>query len=94
MDELKTLPNEPNESAPALAARALDQELGAPSAVPAAPTQVNDLTAMVKKKKKPPVDVVPDVTAASAANGSTKRKADDEEAPSEKKPRIEETSAS
>lgn len=94
VDELKTLPNEPNESAPALAARALDQELGAPSAVPAAATQVNDLTAMVKKKKKPPVDAVPDVTAASAANGSTKRKADDEEAPSEKKPRIEETSAS
>lgn len=86
VDELKTIPNEPSESAPALAAKALDQELGAgaPAAMPAALTQVNDLTSMVKKKKKPAVE-------ANAEPSATKRKAEDDasSSPSEKKARLE-----
>lgn len=81
VEELKTIPNESNESAPVLAAKALDAELKVPSSSSgsAAPLPVNDLTSMVKRKKKAP-----------EANGSTKRKAeDDAEAPSEKKARVD-----
>ena len=96
VEELKTLPAEPTESAPALVAKALDQELGAPgsaSAAPAAPTQVNDLTSMVKKKKKPPVDAA---AAPTDVNGTGKRKVEDEHthSPTEKKAKLEETPAS
>ena len=89
MEELKTNPNELHESAPVLAAKALDKELGTstPSA-PIVPSQVNDLTSIVKKKKKPtpgPAD--------SDANVTTKRKAEDDatDAP-EKKAKLEPTS--
>ncbi|EGO22338.1 hypothetical protein SERLADRAFT_334181, partial [Serpula lacrymans var. lacrymans S7.9] len=50
VEELKTTPTEPNESAPAMAARALDKELN--TAIAAVPTQVNDLSKVVRKKKK------------------------------------------
>ena len=82
VEELKS-PEKMEESAPELAAKALDKELNGPSAS-AAPAQlaVNDLTGIVKKKKKAP-----------EANGAGKRKADDEEAlapsPSEKKAKTE-----
>lgn len=96
VDELKTIPNEPSESAPALAAKALDQELGASAAVavPAAPTQVNDLTSMVKKKKKPAVEANSEPSA--DINSATKRKAEDDASSSlsEKKARLEDAPAS
>lgn len=79
MDELKTTPNEPGVSAPALAAKALDQELNAALAGPSVAVQapVNDMTSMVVKKKK-------------KVNETAKRKADDEVgSPSDKKARIE-----
>lgn len=82
VDELKTLPDEQAESAPAMAQKALDQELNTKPATQAstAPQKVNDLTAVVKKKKKNP-----------DANGGAKRKAEDEPAPpqSEKKAKVE-----
>lgn len=81
VDELKTLPDEQAESAPAMAQKALDQELNTKPATQAstAPQKVNDLTAVVKKKKKNP-----------DANGGAKRKAEDEPAPpqSEKKAKV------
>ncbi|KAH9951161.1 hypothetical protein B0H21DRAFT_776245 [Amylocystis lapponica] len=69
VEELKS-PDKPDESAPALAAKALDSELNASSASTGAPpqTMVNDLTGIVKKKKKAP-----------EANGTGKRKAEDED---------------
>ncbi|KAG6821473.1 hypothetical protein H0H93_010197 [Arthromyces matolae] len=84
VEELKTAPNESADkhlSAPALAAQALDKELGGEqtsNSNPALPV-VNDLTSVVKKKK--PVE---------------KRKADPEAESSnmEKKPRIETSEAS
>ena len=81
------------ESAPAMAAKALDQELGVSSATPVAPTQVNDLTSMVKKKKKPVVEANNDPPV--DASCSTKRKAEDEAlvASSEKKPKLDEAPA-
>ena len=92
VEELKTSPNEPAESAPALAAKALDQELNAPSVAPAVSgqAQVHDLTGLVKKKKKN-VDANGDSTATAAA----KRKAEDnvEEAQAEKKAKLEETAS-
>lgn len=66
VEELKTTPSEPTQSAPALAAKALDDELNVRSvAVPGQLPVVHDLTSMVKKKKKP-VDT----------EGNSKRKAD------------------
>ncbi|KAL0573438.1 hypothetical protein V5O48_008532 [Marasmius crinis-equi] len=83
VEELKTSPNDSlHESAPALAAQALDKELNAGAA--ASNTQVvNDLTKVVRKKKNPPAE----------AAESSKRKAEDEgEAPgSEKKPKLDTT---
>lgn len=92
MDELKTVPNEPVESAPAMAAKALDKELNAPSTVTnsTVPPVINDLTSIVKKKKKAPEPV-------DGANGATKRKSDDVEdglsSPSEKKVKLDETAS-
>ncbi|KAI8985716.1 hypothetical protein BD414DRAFT_488985 [Trametes punicea] len=91
VEELKTAPNEPVESAPALAAKALDAELNAaPAAATTASTEVHDLTGLVKKKKKNP-DV--NVNGTPATNGAVKRKAEDdsEEAQSEKKARLEDS---
>ncbi|KAI6107290.1 hypothetical protein EDD16DRAFT_113667 [Pisolithus croceorrhizus] len=68
VEELKTAPSEPTDSAPALVAKALDDELNVRSiTVPGQPPIVHDLTSMVKKKKKP-VDT----------EGTPKRKADDD----------------
>ncbi|CCM00751.1 uncharacterized protein FIBRA_02791 [Fibroporia radiculosa] len=79
VEELKTSPEEV-ESAPAMAAKALDAELNTnvPAAAVAAPQTVTDLTSMVKKKKKDP-----------EATGAMKRKAEDEPSLSEKKAKIE-----
>ncbi|CAL1715356.1 unnamed protein product [Somion occarium] len=92
VEELKTVPNEPGESAPALVAKALDAELNvASSSVTATVTsmqvQVNDLTAIVKKKKKAPE--VP-VDGEVIPSGTGKRKAGEEapSSPSEKKARL------
>ncbi|KAF8840810.1 hypothetical protein BDN67DRAFT_902750 [Paxillus ammoniavirescens] len=80
VDELKTTPTEPSDSAPAMAARALDQELNARSiAVPGQAAAVHDLTSMVKKKKKP-----------AESEGGTKRKTnDDDGSPATKKAKLE-----
>ncbi|OSD04691.1 hypothetical protein PYCCODRAFT_1465664 [Trametes coccinea BRFM310] len=88
VDELKTSPNELSESAPALAAKALDAELNTVPATVAAPsTEVHDLTGLVKKKKKNP-----ETDCSPPTNGSAKRKAEDdsEDAQSEKKAKLEE----
>lgn len=96
VEELKTIPNEPSESAPDMVAKALDKELttGSAGGAPAAPVQVNDLTSMVKKKKKPPVDA--NVEPPKEVAGATKRKAEDDasESPSEKKAKLEEAPVS
>ena len=93
MEELKTSPNEPTESAPALAAKALDQELNASSASGTVKqSEVRDLTGLVKKKKKNK-DANGDVVAPTPTpNGATKRKAEDDvvENQSEKKAKLEE----
>ena len=95
MDELKTSPNEPTDSAPALVAKALDQELNVPCAAGAAKqSEVHDLTGLVKKKKKnPEADGEP--PAAAASNGAAKRKAEDEaeETQSEKKAKLDEAAS-
>jgi HAT1-interacting factor 1 len=53
IEELKTTPREPTESAPVLAAQALDQELnGSRSLSVSDQSNINDLTMIVKKKKK------------------------------------------
>ncbi|RXW23044.1 hypothetical protein EST38_g2820 [Candolleomyces aberdarensis] len=88
IEEMKTQPHEGEvESAPALAAKALDSELNVKgtSSSASAPAVVNDLTSIVKKKKKP----APAADAAAAGNG--KRKADDSEevGNNEKKARLE-----
>ncbi|RPD73402.1 hypothetical protein L226DRAFT_110019 [Lentinus tigrinus ALCF2SS1-7] len=84
VEELKTSPNEPAESAPALAAKALDQELNAAAAPVTQPKEVNDLTGLVKKKKK---------NADADANGTAtaKRKAEGEceDSQSEKKAKLD-----
>lgn len=92
VEELKTVPVEPSESAPDMVAKALDKELNAApsSSKSSAPAPVNDLTSMVKKKKKAPE--------ASEANGTTssgKRKAEDEgsASPSEKKVKLDEATS-
>lgn len=70
MEELKTTPSEPTESAPAMAAKALDAELNAQSiSVPGQPAVVNDLTSLVVKKKKK----------AAELDAPAKRRADDGE---------------
>lgn len=82
VEELKTSPNESGVSAPAMAAKALDQELNGGTAEASGPIPVNDLTSMVVKKKKK----------APETNGtaSGKRKADDDVgSPSEKKAKLE-----
>lgn len=80
VEELKTIPLEPTESAPSLAAKALDQELNARSvAIPGQQPVVHDLTSMVKKKK--PVD----------SEAAAKRKADEEVNCHPKKPKLEES---
>ncbi len=87
VDELKTIPNEPQESAPTLAAKALDQELGAASSAAApAPQAVNDLTSIVKKKKKP----VAEANGSEPSSNTGKRKAEDDvpESASEKKAKM------
>ncbi|OJT06048.1 NASP-related protein sim3 [Trametes pubescens] len=91
VDELKTSPNEPEESAPALVAKELDAELNAESApaAPAAKTEVHDLTGLVKKKKKNPE------ANGSASNSAAKRKAEEdaEETQSEKKAKLDEAAS-
>ncbi|TBU60501.1 hypothetical protein BD310DRAFT_319724 [Dichomitus squalens] len=90
VEELKTSPNEPADSAPALVAKALDQELNAGStAGTVKQSEVHDLTGLVKKKKKN-VDANGDATATASA-ATTKRKAEDnaEEAQTEKKAKLE-----
>ncbi|KAI0796061.1 hypothetical protein C8Q75DRAFT_711441 [Abortiporus biennis] len=101
VEELKTVPNEPAESAPALAAKELDQELnltstkaGSITTTTPAALPVNDLTSMVKKKKKgPPVHGTPlqDTNSESTIAGG-KRKADDSVSypPSDKKVKLDE----
>ncbi|KAJ3546096.1 hypothetical protein NM688_g5549 [Phlebia brevispora] len=85
VDELKSLQSDTRESAPVLAAKALDKELSAGSASAALPTEVHDLTSIVKKKKK----------SAAGVNGADasapKRKAEDDvpEALSEKKAKLD-----
>ena len=75
-----------------MAAKALDQELNAPSVAPAASgqAQVHDLTGLVKKKKKNT-----DTDGAPSANGTAKRKAEDECADphSEKKAKLDEAAS-
>ncbi|KAG6374847.1 hypothetical protein JVT61DRAFT_4232 [Boletus reticuloceps] len=80
IDELKTTPKAATESAPALAARVLDQALNAhPITVPGQPAVVHDLTSMVKKKKKPLEN-----------EGGAKRKVDDDDgSPTTKKAKLE-----
>jgi HAT1-interacting factor 1 len=81
VEELKTAPSEPTASAPALVAKALDQELNAGSSG-STPAVVNDLTSMVVKKKKKAPD-------------TGKRKADgDAGSPSEKKAKLEDAAQS
>lgn len=83
---MKTSPNEPEESAPALVAKELDAELNAESApAPAAKTEVHDLTGLVKKKKKN------QEANGSASNSAAKRKAEEdaEETQSEKKAKLD-----
>ncbi|KAG1764798.1 hypothetical protein EDD22DRAFT_1042453 [Suillus occidentalis] len=79
VEELKTTPSEPTESAPAMAARALDAELNAkPVSVPGQPAVL-----VVKKKKK-----------ATELDAPGKRRADDGEdddgSPNAKKAKLEE----
>ncbi|TFK26223.1 hypothetical protein FA15DRAFT_693312 [Coprinopsis marcescibilis] len=83
IDELKTSPNETHaESAPELAAQALDNELnGGVNGSASAPQKVNDLTSIVKKKKKAQED--------SASAGKRKAEAEVEDNASEKKARLE-----
>ncbi|KAI0741373.1 hypothetical protein C8Q80DRAFT_1259857 [Daedaleopsis nitida] len=90
VEELKTSPNEPAESAPALVAKALDQELNVPTGAPAAgQSEVRDLTGLVKKKKKNPD------TNDATSNGAGKRKAEDDcdDSQSEKKAKLEEAAS-
>lgn len=92
VEELKTLPeNEVEESAPAMAAKALDRVLnaaGGSSSSSATPVVVNDLTSIVKKKKKvappAPVEAARDVSPA-------KRKAETDAEPLniDKKPKLD-----
>jgi HAT1-interacting factor 1 len=88
VEELKTTPSEPTESAPAMAARALDAELNAkPISVPGQPAVVNDLTSLVVKKKKKAAEV----------DAPAKRRADDGEdngSPTAKKAKLEEDAQS
>ncbi|KAG1728100.1 hypothetical protein EDB19DRAFT_1642671 [Suillus lakei] len=88
VEELKTTPSEPTESAPAMAARALDAELNAkPISVPGQPAVVNDLTSLVVKKKKKAAEV----------DAPAKRRADDREddgSPTAKKAKLEEDAQS
>ncbi|KAF9269063.1 hypothetical protein L218DRAFT_851954 [Marasmius fiardii PR-910] len=84
VEELKTSPNDSiTESAPALAAKALDKELNAGASSSASTTVVNDLTNIVRKKKNP---VAPPVLVESS-----KRKAEDngEVSGSDKKPKLD-----
>ncbi|KAF8449225.1 hypothetical protein L210DRAFT_3389305 [Boletus edulis BED1] len=85
VDELKTTPKAATESAPALAARVLDQALNAhPITVPGQPAVVHDLTSMVKKKKKPVEN-----------EGGAKRKVDDDDgSPTTKKAKLENETSS
>ena len=93
MEELKTIPNEPKLSAPALAAKALEQELKPTSSPAASSLPVHDLTSMVKKKKKP-IAEANSSHAVSETNGaaSTKRKAEDASSgsPTDKRARVAE----
>lgn len=88
VEELKTTPSEPTESAPAMAARALDAELNAkPISIPGQPAVVNDLTSLVVKKKKKAAEV----------DAPAKRRADDGEdadSPTAKKAKLEEDAQS
>ncbi|KAG1792615.1 uncharacterized protein HD556DRAFT_1444295 [Suillus plorans] len=88
VEELKTTPSEPTESAPAMAAKALDAELNAQSiSVPGQPAVVNDLTSLVVKKKKK----------AAELEAPAKRRADDGEgdgSPTAKKAKLEEDAQS
>ncbi|KAG1831381.1 hypothetical protein EV424DRAFT_1470121 [Suillus variegatus] len=88
VEELKTTPSEPTESAPAMAAKALDAELNAQSiSVPGQPAVVNDLTSLVVKKKKK----------AAELDAPAKRRADDGEgdgSPTAKKAKLEEDAQS
>ena len=83
VEELKSSPNENlGFSAPELAARALDKELGAStSEPPAAPAVVTDLTSMVKKKKKTPAE--------DSNSGKRKADGDAESSPIEKKAKLD-----
>ncbi|CDO68408.1 hypothetical protein BN946_scf184815.g55 [Trametes cinnabarina] len=93
VDELKSAPNEPSESAPALVAKALDAELNSvPAAAPAPSTEVHDLTGLVKKKKKN-ADINGSIP--TPTNGAVKRKAEEEsdDAQSEKKAKLDENAS-
>ena len=89
---MKTAPNEEStESAPVLAAKALDKELnGASSATAIGRDQVNDLTSIVKKKKKASEDI--GLEDAMNGKGNGKRKATEEHvegSPGDKKLKLE-----
>ncbi|XP_006461785.1 hypothetical protein AGABI2DRAFT_193169 [Agaricus bisporus var. bisporus H97] len=92
VEELKTSPNEIlDQSAPALAAQALDKELNMEIKSAILPQVVNDLTGIVKKKKKvATAETEASDSPSTEANGA-KRKAEEEaEASStEKKARLE-----
>ena len=90
MEELKTTPGEIHESAPVLAAKALDKELNAASSTSESIyAQVNDLTAIVKKKKKPAPEANGGDVPASAATAKRKAEDDGSESSSEKKAKID-----
>lgn len=92
VEELKTSPNDTlAQTAPAMAAQALDKELNAGASLSNLPQAVNDLTGIVKKKKKEPA---PDAAASADATPNSeatsgKRKAEEaEESNTEKKARL------
>jgi HAT1-interacting factor 1 len=92
VEEMKTASNEVTpESAPVLAAKALDDELNAAAtATLIGSEQVNDLTSIVKKKKK--ASDVNGREQASNRKGTGKRRADEEyveASPSDKKLKLE-----
>ncbi|KAL5492511.1 hypothetical protein ACEPAI_3958 [Sanghuangporus weigelae] len=97
VDELKTNPANELTNAPALVAKALDEELnaGTKSGDPSKPLVINDLNQMVRKKKKPAVEAST-TTQNGDAEMNGKRKAGevvDEVIDGSKKAKVEDVSA-
>ncbi|KAL5513283.1 hypothetical protein ACEPAH_3681 [Sanghuangporus vaninii] len=96
VDELRTSPANELTNAPALVAKALDEELnaGTKPGDPSKPLVVNDLNQMVRKKKKPAAEAYTTQNGDAEVNG--KRKAGDvvdEVIDGSKKPKVEDVSA-